>query len=78
MPSGGRRQLRGRGQSGNESAIEVSADDPPSQVMEEQPQVDAMDYEGQVEDDEDEDEEVEGKPPSQHLCGRGTAVANAP
>lgn len=64
MPLGDRRQQRSRGAAGDESAIEVSADELPSQVAERQDQVDDMEYEEHVGDEEgevEEEEEAEGK-----------------
>lgn len=65
MPFGTRRQQhRGRGQTADESAIEVSADELPAQVVEDHAQGEEMQYEeqgGDEEEEEEEEEEVEGE-----------------
>lgn len=63
MPFGSRRQQhRTRGQGGDESAIEVSADELPSQVAENPDQGDdEMEYEEQGGEEEEEEEEAEGE-----------------
>lgn len=63
MPLGSRQQHhRARGQSGSELAIEVSADELPSQVAEDHVQVDEMEYEEQgAEEEEEDEEELEGE-----------------
>lgn len=65
MPFGGRRH-RTRGQMGEESAIEVSADELPSQVAEDPGQGDEMEYEEQGGEEEEDEEEVEGKSAPNH------------
>lgn len=64
MPPGSRRQ-QSRGQ-GSESAIGVSADELPSQVVEEAVQADEMECGEQGVDEDDEEEEAEGK---RSCCG---------
>lgn len=61
MPFGSRRPHRTRGQAAEESAIEVSADELPSQVVEDAGQGDEMEYEEQGGEDEEDEEEIEGK-----------------
>lgn len=75
MPFGSRRQ-RARGQTGDESAIEVSTDELPSQVVESNVQADEMEYDEQGGDEEEEEEEIEGKSSATAVLSRLTNPNN--